>query len=112
MDQMSSVSVHTIAKFNRIRQHAAYAPHDTIVEMIVEACTSSARLQVLEVVLGIPPAVADQRISANLVSPSADIAELETVLPGSPDINPGGNRWTNLLPVGLAIRHRFSLNFL
>eukprot|EP01043_Picozoa_sp_COSAG02_P058834 COSAG02_NODE_7390_length_3036_cov_152.870276_2_plen_150_part_00 len=103
MDQMSAVSVHTIAKFNRIRQHAAYASHDAIVEMIVEACTSSAGLQVFEVMLGNPPVIADRRISANLVSPSGVVAGVETVLPGPPATNPDGNRWTDLFPVGLAI---------
>lgn len=105
MDQMSSVSVHTIAKFNRIRQHAAYASDDAIVEMIVEACASSARLQVLEVMLGNPPVIADRRISANVVSPSGNFAGVETVLPGSPATTPDGNRWTNLFSVGLAILH-------
>lgn len=100
MDQMSSVSVHTIAKFNRIRQHAAYAPHDAIVEMIVEACTDSPPLRVLEVVLGDPPVIADRRISSELVSPSGAFAAAETTLPGPPAAISGANRWTaNLFPV-------------
>lgn len=101
MDQMSSVSVHTIAKFNRIRQHAAYAPHDAIVEMIVEACTSNPPLQVLEVVLGNPPVVADRRISSELVSPNGGIAAVETTLPEPPATAiSSANRWTtHMFPV-------------
>ena len=111
MDQMSSVSVHTIAQFNRIRQHAAHAPHDTIVAMIVEACTSSARLQVRQVrvpgcpALGNPPEIVDLRISADLVSPSENIPAAEVVLPGPPATNPVGNQWMNMFSVSLATHH-------
>ena len=99
MDQMSSVSVHTIAQFNRIRQHAAYAPDDTIVEMIVEACTSSPRLQVLEVILGSPPVVADYRISSVAASLDGGDVTSGNELPGpplAPPVVPGGsNQWTD-----------------
>lgn len=107
MDQMSSVSAHTIAQFNRIRQHAAYAPHDVIVEMVVEACTCSAQLQVLEVVLGDPPVIVDRRIAAILVSSSGISAGVETMMAEPPATNPNGNWWTNVFSVSLAMAHRF-----
>ena len=96
MDQMSSVSVQTIAKFNRIRQHAAYAPHETIVEMVKEACTSSTRVQLLEVLLGTPPVVADYRISAaNTLQDGNVVASANDLLPGPPPVAAGPNQWAD-----------------
>ena len=62
MDEMASVSVQLIAGFNRIKQHAGNAPHETVVEMVREACTASQLLQVLDVMAGTPPVRTDQRV--------------------------------------------------
>lgn len=99
MDQMASVSVHTIAGFNRIRQHAANAPFDVIVEMVVEACVNSSMLQVLDVMLGRPPVLADRRIRR--VLPGAPL-EAEEPAPAAANDgrDPTRNQWgEHLSPV-------------
>ena len=69
--------------------------------MIKEACTSSTRVQVLEVVLGTPPVVADYRISAaNTLQDGPVAASANDLLPGPPPVAAGPNQWAgHMYPV-------------